>query len=665
MISHPRAAMRGHVGRFAILIGLALATVALPSGTAAAEPPTPDAADQVVVRYVEGTTKAGREEVARAYGLTKLSGSPNGRTEVLVAEGRSPATARRLLAQDPNVAAVSPNSWRDLDDDITDEPGFGVLWGLHNAGQSVDGLTGTADIDLDALEALRIERGDPKVVVAVIDDGVDFSHPDLAARAWVNQAEADGAPGEDDDGNGYIDDVNGWDFCGNDASVGPTGSDWHGTHVAGTIAASLNGQGVLGVAPGISVMSLRTFANGFSCDDGDLGIIAAIDYAASFGVPVINASWSGTLRSLPLEAAISDADGSLLVAAAGNQGSNMDGGGVRVYPAASPNANILTVAAIDQRGQLASFSNHGATSVDIAAPGTNIVSTMPGGYASSGGTSMAAPHVAGVAALALSVMSGTPTAVALRARVLATGQALASTVGKTATGRLVNALRAVDTVGPVATAINRHGINVGTIVGSTVSTTMTWPAATDAMSGVKSYVLKESVNGGSWATFASAATTRSIKRTMRFATPTRFQLYARDAAGNISHGVIGPAVTPILAPDSTAVARYSGTWSTATVSTATNGRLHRSTRAGAAVEFRTNARAISIVGRRGPLNGKAKVYVDGVYRSTIDLFRSSYQSKVIVFNTSWNTTAMHSVRLVVVGTSGRPGVDIDGLAILR
>src|SRR5688500_6235001 len=113
--------MCGHVGRIAILIGLALATVALPSGTAAAEPPTPDAADQVVVRYVEGTTKAGREEVARAYGLTKVSGSPNGRTEVLVAEGRAPATARRLLAKDPNVAAVSANSWRDLDDDITDE----------------------------------------------------------------------------------------------------------------------------------------------------------------------------------------------------------------------------------------------------------------------------------------------------------------------------------------------------------------------------------------------------------------------------------------------------------------------------------------------------------------------------------------------------------------
>ena len=433
-MSNPRAAVPHRLGRIAIPIGLALTALMLPAATAAAEPPTPEAADQVVVRYKEGTTKARREGVARAYGLTKLAGSRNGRTEVFVAEGRSPATARRLLAEDPNVVAVSPNSWRDLDDDITDEPGFAALWGIHNAGQFVDGVSGAADIDIDGLEALRIERGDPSVVVAVIDDGVDFRHPDLADRAWVNTAEADGVSGEDDDGNGYVDDVNGWDFCANDASVGPGGSDSHGTHVAGTIAASLNGQGVVGVAPGIRVMSLRAFAGTTSCDEGDLGIIAAIDYAASFGVPIINASWSGILRSFPLEAAISDADRTLLVAAAGNRGSNMDGEDDPEYPAASPNANILTVAAIDQIGRLASFSNYGVTSVDIAAPGTNILSTIPGGYGPSGGTSMAAPHVAGVAALARSVMGGTPTPTALRARVLATGQSLTATAGRTATG---------------------------------------------------------------------------------------------------------------------------------------------------------------------------------------------------------------------------------------
>ncbi len=658
----PRSSVPSTVRRSALFATFVLVTALFPVGISAADPPSPEAADQVVVRYRAGTTKDERQAVARAHGLAKVRGSVNGRTEVVVAEGRSPATARRLLSEDPSVVAVSPNSWRDLDDDVTDEPGFGVLWGLHNTGQSIDGTAGTADIDLDGLEALRIERGDPAVVVAVIDDGIDFSHPDLVDRAWVNAAEATGVPGVDDDGNGYVDDINGWDFCANDASVAPASGDGHGTHVAGTIAASLNGEGIVGVAPGISVMALRTFAHGASCDDGDLGIIAAIDYAASFGVPIINASWSGSLRSFPLEAAISDASDTLLVAAAGNQGSNMDGGGLRVYPAASPNANILTVAAVNQSGLLPSFSNYGTTSVDIAAPGQNIVSTVPGGYGMSGGTSMAAPHVAGVAALALSVMSGSPTATALRARVLSTGQPLAATAGKTVTGRLVNALRAIDSVGPVATPINRHGINVGTIIGSSVSTTMTWPAATDALSGVRDYAVKRSLNGV-WSTLQTGLTVRKYKRTMAFAAQTRFQLLARDGAGNYGQGAIGPIVTATLLQDGTSLAKYTGTWSNVTLSSASNGRLHRSTRSGSTVTFKTSARAIAIVARRGPLNGKAKVYVDGVYKSTIDLRRSSYQSRVVVFNTSWYTTSTHSVKLVVVGGTGR--VDVDAFVFLR
>jgi subtilisin family serine protease len=662
----PRPSLQSNARRAALMAGFAIVAALFPAGLAAAEPPTPEAADQVVVRYRAGTTKEERGAVAREHGLTKVQGSANGRTEILVAKGRSPATARRQLAQEPSVVAVSPNSWRDLDDEITDEPFFEALWGLYNTGQSVDGTGGTPDIDIDGLEALRIERGDPSVVVAVIDDGVDFTHPDLAQRAWVNHAEADGLSGEDDDGNGYVDDVHGWDFCTNDATVGPEGADWHGTHVAGTIAASANGQGVVGVAPGISVMSLRTFASGGSCGPGDLGIIAAIDYAASFGVPVINASWSGPDRSFPLENAISDAAGTLLVAAAGNQASNMDGGGLRVYPAASPNPNILTVAAVNQTGHLAPFSNYGTAAVDIAAPGVNIVSTVPGEYGISAGTSMAVPHVAGVAALVLSVVSGTPTATALRDRILSTGAPLAATAGKTVTGRMVNALRAIDTVGPVATPINRHGINVGTIVGSTVSTTMTWPAATDALSGVKSYAIKRSLNGAAWTTLISSTTTRSYKRAMTFGTPTRFQLYARDGAGNLGGGAIGPTVTATLRQDTaTSALTYTGRWSNVNLSSASGGRLHRTTRSGSTVTFTTTARAIAVIGRRGPLNGKAKVYVDGVYKETINLYRSSYLSKVVVFNTSWTSTAIHSVKLVAVPVSGRPRLDIDAFAFLR
>jgi subtilisin family serine protease len=641
------------------------ATVAS-SGALAAEPPSPEAADQVVVRYRAGTTKDEREAVRRAHGLTRVRSSANGRTEIVVAEGRSPATARRQLAQDPSVVAVSPNSWRDLSDEITDEQYFALLWGLHNSGQPVDGISGTPDVDIDGLEALRIARGSPDVVVAVIDSGVDFTHPDLAAAAWVNQAEADGTTGVDDDGNGHIDDVNGWDFCDEDATVGPAGgsANFHGTHVAGTIAAALDGQGVVGVAPGVKVMSLRAFSNSVSCGDGDLDLIDAIDYAASFGVPIINASWGGPQRSTALEAAIFDArTDSLLVAAAGNQGWNMDGEDPKSYPAASLNANILSVAWIKQNGQLDPDSNYGATSVDISAPGGNILSTLPGGYGFGNGTSMATPHVAGVAALALSVMDGTPTPTELRARILATGQPLAATAGKTATGRLVNALLAVDVVGPVSTPINRHGINVGSIVGSTVSTTMTWPAATDAGSGVKSYIIKRSLNGAAFTTLISGVTAQSYKRTMPFGTPTRFQLFARDRADNLGNGATGAPVTATLLQDGTAIAKYTGSWSTVNLSSASNGRLHRSSRHGATVEFKTSARAIAVVGRRGSLNGRAKVYVDGVYRSTINLRKSSSQYKVVVFNTSWTSTATHSVKLVVIGGTGR--VEVDAFVFLR
>src|SRR5688572_10978003 len=162
-MSSPRLPLPS-VRRATLLIGVAFITALLPAGVTAAEPPTPEAADQVVVRYRAGTTSVEREELARAHGLTKVHGNADGRTEVFVAPGRSPATARRLLSEDPSVVAVSPNGWRDLDDDVTDEPGFDVLWGLHNTGQTVYGTKGTADIDIDGLEALRIERGDPGVV---------------------------------------------------------------------------------------------------------------------------------------------------------------------------------------------------------------------------------------------------------------------------------------------------------------------------------------------------------------------------------------------------------------------------------------------------------------------------------------------------------------------
>ncbi len=369
-----RSSLRLTTRRSALVLGLAVVAALFPAGTAAAEPPTTEAADEVVVRYRADTPRAERGRIAREHGLTPVRTSRDGRTQVVVAKGRSPATARRELKNDPRVLAVADNHRRELTDDITEEPWFSELWGLHNSGQRLSGertQTGISDIDIDGLEALRITRGDDDVVVAVVDDGIDFSHPDLASRAWTNPGEAGAkaANGIDDDGNGFVDDVHGWDFCNDDNTVSDPDEDFHGTHVAGTIAASLNGTGIVGVAPGIKVMAVKFIDDSGTCGADDMAI-AAIDYAASFDAPIINASWGGPDPSGVLDAAIQES-GALLVAAAGN-GNRSTGvaididkpGGPRFYPANSTLPNVVTVAAIDQRGLLASFSNYGKVSVD-------------------------------------------------------------------------------------------------------------------------------------------------------------------------------------------------------------------------------------------------------------------------------------------------------------
>jgi subtilisin family serine protease len=207
-------------------------------------------------------------------------------------------------------------------------------------------------------------------VVAVIDDGVNFSHPELAGRAWTNPGEV---PNNNlDDANGYVDDVNGWDFYNRDKTVHDSGVDAHGTHVSGTIAASVDGQGVVEVAPNVKIMALKFLGpeGGYTSD-----AILAIQYAKAEGAKISNNSWGGGSYDQALYDAINNS-GSLFVAAAGNNGSNNDD--YRFYPASYDLPNILSVAAVNNQGKLASFSNYGATSVDIAAPGVGILSAVPG-----------------------------------------------------------------------------------------------------------------------------------------------------------------------------------------------------------------------------------------------------------------------------------------------
>ena len=657
-----------------LLLVLAASAIA-PTGVTAADPVVPNAVgDEVLVRYRANVTAAQRRSIARDLDLDVRSTSASGRTQVVVGRGVSPATVRRQLDADPRILAVAPNYQRELADEITNEPGFDIEWGLHNTGQHLVGTeskTGIVDVDIDGLEALRVTHGESSIVVAVIDDGVDFAHPDLASRAWTNPGETAGN-GIDDDGNGFVDDIHGWDFCNDDASVHDAGQDAHGTHVAGTIGASLNGSGVVGVAPAVRIMAVK-FIDDTGCGTDDMAV-DAIDYAASFDVPIINASWGGSEESPVLDLAIADSD-ALFVAAAGNGvagiGRNIDSSTYDFYPAESPLANVLSVAAIDQRGSLADFSNYGATKVDISAPGTNIVSTIPSEpgcspcWGWSEGTSMAAPHVSGVAALAAGAAADPPSPTALKALVLGRGTTLATTSGKTVTGRLVNALRVVDTTGPTALPVHRHGINAGTVIGSTVSAIVSWPAATDDHTGVASYVVRRRIGTGSWTTVDSVVTERLKKVSMTFGTVTQFAIAGRDGAGNVGAQAQSPAVKATLLQEGTSLARYAGSWSSTRSTSASNGTMRTSSRAGASVEFKRDALAIAVVGRQGPTSGKARVYVDGVYVQTIDLYRSTSRSKVVLFSRSWSTPGLHSVKLLVSGTSGRPRIDVDAFPVIR
>ena len=309
---------------------------------------------------------------------------------------------------------------------VPNDPYFGQQWALQNSGQTLTGnkgtLTGTPGADIGATAAWEITTGDSSVVVAVIDSGIDYIHPDLAGNVWTNPGESgvdnqgrDKATNRvDDDGNGYIDDLHGWNFVAKNNLPRDDDVDGHGSHVGGIIGAAGDNQtGVSGINWHVSLMPLK-FLNYLG--DGDFfNAVAAYNYAADNGARVINASYtypqdcSFTTASQSELAAISAARsaGVLVVAAAGNFNCNTDI--YPFYPGGHPLDNILSVAATDPLDRLAAaFSNYGRTTVDLGAPGLNIYSTirqaltgMDGqpGYDYMSGTSMAAPQVSGAAAL--------------------------------------------------------------------------------------------------------------------------------------------------------------------------------------------------------------------------------------------------------------------------
>jgi thermitase len=278
---------------------------------------------------------------------------------------------------------------------------FSYQWALENRGLNSGSYDrrGLKGVDINAKDSWYNFSPQKKVRIAVIDSGVDYTHEDLQNQIMINQAELNGRPGVDDDGNGYIDDVRGYDFAENDAD--PMDKDGHGTHCAGIIGAEHNSLGIRGIINNVEILPLK-----FLDDEGKgetINAIRAIDYAIAANVDIISNSWGGGKYSRALLEAIERARdaGIIFVAAVGN--SNQDLDKEPVYPAAYPVKNIIAVANINAYGRKAKSSNYGQKTVHVFAPGESILSTLPGNnYKRHSGTSMAAPLVAGTLGLLLS-----------------------------------------------------------------------------------------------------------------------------------------------------------------------------------------------------------------------------------------------------------------------
>lgn len=603
------------------VLALAVAGVA-PAAARPEEGPT-----EVIVRYRPGVSKAVRASV-RGRVQAQLAHPVKGlaRTEVLsVEEGTSASDLVAELNARPEVLYAEPN--RRYRAFLTpNDPLFPSTWGIHNTGQS----GGTADADIDAPEAWDIETGDPAVTVAVVDTGADLDHPDLADNL-----------------------VPGWDFVGGDGT--PDDGHGHGTHVSGTIGAlGNNGAGVAGVAWDVSIMPLKAL------DDGGSGFVddvaAAFAYAGDQGADVVNASLGGPYSQLIADA-VAGAPDTMFVVAAGNSASNNDTS--PAYPCNLTALNLICVAATNRADDLASFSNYGKSSVDLGAPGKSIVSTVPpevvgNSYASSDGTSMASPHVAGAAALIWSAVPGA-TLAGVKKVLLDTADPLASLSGKTVTGGRLNVADALELAGrpPAPPASSVSAVQRGKTF------TVRWSTWSIQNIGGYDTRVRSSALGQDLPPDPSPWLTETPGSSASFAgVPGGTYCFSARVSPD---GDWGQERCTIVPADDTVLVR-SGRWSSRTDAAYYLGSASRTRHRGSTLTLADiRAKDLSLVASRCRRCGTVKVRWNGTTLRRIELTASSTKRKRIISVASFGAPRTGTLKIKVVSRK-RP-VLIEGMAI--
>ncbi len=501
-----------------VIAGLLLSMIPAPAAQAADRKDAGArsfAPGRVIVGFRPSAGQLARTQAISAVGATSSRSLTGPEGDVVLV--RLPATvgvraAIRRLEALPGVRYAEPD-WHVEAAATPNDPYVtnGQLWGMYGGGTTPANQYGSGA--LSSWDAGS--TGSRSVVVGIIDEGVDITHPDLAANIWTNPY--DPVDGQDNDGNGYIDDTNGWDFFYNDRTVKDAGEDSHGTHVAGTIGGvGNNGIGVAGVNWEVTMISTKFLGPGGGSTSGAVSALAYLtDLKTRHGINIVatNNSWGGGGFSQALLDAIEAAGdaGILFIAAAGNSTSNNDS--VQNYPsnyqctqtaagAARGWDCVIAVASITSTGGISSFSSYGATTVDLGAPGSDIWSSLPGNtYGSYSGTSMATPHVTGAAALCASVAPGiTPSQ--LRGAVTSGTVALNSLAGKTVSGGRLDVPSVLTACSPPTAPVT--GSPSG-LTATGISSTRIDLAWTDGASNESSYEVERAPDTGTCGTWSRVA----------------------------------------------------------------------------------------------------------------------------------------------------------------